>query len=534
MENFDFVRTRRQFLNESLIASAGLASLAAGTRRLSAQQLNGILDVGSRRELFVDNTLIEKLVGDARTRIHHPIPREVALEHDEAWEGTGSGYHSVFKDGDKYRMYYKAWHIDVANTKVRTDRHPLFLCYAESDDGINWKKPNLGIHEFAGAKENNIVMVTGKNGPLNVDPGHPAVFIDENPAAPKEARYKAIVRSSKPNGLLPFQSPDGLHWSPMTDKPILAGLGAFDSQNLAFWDPTIQKYRAYWRIFTAGETTDKNWKPGGIRAIRTATSDDMVNWGPHSEIKYVDSPHEELYTNQIKPYHRAPHILLGFPTRYIDRNWSPSMNDLPALEQRKQRAAGSRRYGTAITEGLFMASRDGQLFHRWNEAFLRPGPERAESWHYGQQYIAWHLVETVPTLAGAANELSIYASESYWHGKGSAVRRYTLRLDGFVSINGPASDGNELITKPFTFNGTKLHLNFATSAAGRIRVEFQNIDGSPIPGYSLEECNSLFGDTVDRVVSWEGGADVSTLAGKPIRARFELRDADLYSLKFES
>ncbi len=534
MTLFKTFPTRRQFLKETVLTSAGLASLATGVRTSSAQQATEAINIGSRRELFVDNTLIEKLVGGAATRLHHPVPREVALNHDEPWEGTGSGYHSVFKDGDRYRMYYKAWHIEVANNKVTTNRHPLFLCYAESDDGTKWVKPKLGLHEFNGSKENNIVMVTGKIGSLNVDPGHPAVFIDENPDAPPAARYKAIVRSSRPNGLLPFQSPDGLNWTPMTDKPILSGLGAFDSQNLAFWDPTIQKYRAYWRIFTAGVTTDKEWKPGGIRAIRTATSDDLVNWGPHSDIKYVDSPHEELYTNQIKPYHRAPHILVGFPARYIDRNWSQSMNDLPAHEQRKQRAAGSRRYGTAITEGLFMASRDGQTFHRWNEAFLRPGPERAESWHYGQQYIAWHLVETKPTLTGAANELSLYASESYWHGKGSAVRRYSLRLDGFVSVNGPASDGNELITKPFVFDGSQLHVNFATSAAGSLRVEFQNVDGSPIEGFRLEDSNLHFGDSVDRIITWKNGSDVSKLAGKPIRARFELRDADLYSMKFES
>ena len=74
------------------------------------------------------------------------------------------------------------------------------------------------------------------------------------------------------------------------------------------------------------------------------------------------------------------------------------MRALPELEHREWRAKASQRYGTAITDGLFMASRDGVTFKRWNEAFLRPGIEREGTWNYGQQYLAWHLVETRSAL----------------------------------------------------------------------------------------------------------------------------------------
>jgi hypothetical protein len=526
--------SRRDFLQSSAVASAGIWGLTAGGQIVSANVPNDVIDIGSRRELFVDHYLIEDLGGKTQLQLHHPVPREVVLKHDAPWEGTGSGYHSVFQDGDRYRMYYKAWHLEVTEKKLNTSRHPLYLCYAESKDGINWEKPNLGLHEFEGSKQNNIMVTSGPVGSLNLDAGHPAIFKDENPNAPAEGKYKAIFRSQKPNGLLPFQSPDGVHWTPMTDKPILNGIGAFDSQNLAFWDSTIGKYRAYWRIFTAGVTNDKEWKPGGIRAIRTAVSDDLVNWGPFTDLTYVDSPPQQLYTNQIKPYHRAPHLLVGFPTRYIERGWSESMKSLPALEQRKMRAAASERYGTAITDALFMSSRDGTKFHRWNEAFLRPGPERPETWHYGHQYIAWHLVETKSSLAGAADELSLYATESYWHGKGSEVRRYTLRLDGFVSVNGSTDDGNELVTKPMKFAGARLTFNFATSAAGSLKVELQKPDGSPYDGFALSESDLIFGDTIDRTVTWGGRSDVSRLQGKPVRMRVVLNDADLYSFQFTS
>ncbi|MFA5191819.1 MAG: twin-arginine translocation signal domain-containing protein [Verrucomicrobiia bacterium] len=524
--------SRRDFLKHSLTAAVALPLAAKSTSSVHAAEPAPVIDIGSRRELFVDDFLIQKLGGKAELRLHHPEPREIALVHDAPWEGSGSGYHSVFKDGKLYRMYYKAWQLDVQPPgTVKTNAHPLYCCYAESDDGIHWRKPELGLHEFKGSKKNNIVMVPGKAGSAVADPGHPAVFKDENPDAPADARYKAIIRSAKPHGLLAFKSPDGLRWTPMSDGPVITK-GAFDSQNLAFFDPVRGEYRAYWRIFTAGVADGTTWKPSGVRAIRTATSKDFLNWNPHTDLTYVDSPAEHLYTNQIKPYHRAPHIFIGFPARYIERGWSDSMRALPELQNREWRAKASLRYGTAITEGLLMASRDGVKFKRWNEAFLRPGIERPGTWHYGHQYIAWHAVETASALAGAPNELSLYAVENYWTGNSSEVRRYTLRLDGFVSVNAPMG-GGEIVSKPLTFKGTKLTMNFATSAAGDIRVEIQNASGKPLPGFTLDDCPPIFGDSIERTVTWKNSGDVSSLAGKPVRLRFALKDADLFAVQFQ-
>ena len=186
---------------------------------------------------------------------------------------------------------------------------------------------------------------------------------------------------------------------------------------------------------------------------------------------------------------------------------------------------------TALTEGLVMASRNGVHFERWNEAFLRPGPQRPDTWLYGHQYIAWHAVETKSDLPHAPNELSLYASEGSWHGKGNTVRRYTLRMDGFVSVRAPLS-GGELLTKPIVFDGQRLEINFSTSAAGSVAVEIQDADGKPLSNFSLAECHPQFGDELSRSVVWKSGGDVSGLAGKPVRLRFVLKDADLYSFRF--
>ena len=179
-----------------------------------------------------------------------------------------------------------------------------------------------------------------------------------------------------------------------------------------------------------------------------------------------------------------------------------------------------------------MASRDGVRFKRYNEAFLRPGIERTGTWQYGQQYIAWHLVETAATLPGAPNELSLYATEGYWHGEGGTLRRYTLRLDGFVSIYAPMK-GGDFRSRPLTFSGSKLTLNFATSAAGSVRVEIQDIDGKPLEGFKLADSSDHFGDTVERIVTWKTNPNLALLNDRPVRLRFHLQDADLYSFRFQ-
>ena len=489
---------------------------------LSAAAADLPLDIGSRRELFVDGQLIESLK-EARRQLQHPTPRELAIVHDAPWEGAGSGYHSLIQDGDLYRLYYRGTMLGVEQGRLKTGRE--VYCYAESRDGIRFTKPELGLHDIDGSRQNNVIW-TGV-GTHNFAP-----FLDTRPDCPSQSRFKALGGTAAEGGLFAFHSADGIHWSLLREQPVVTE-GAFDSQNLAFWDPTARVYRAYFRTFTGGITTGKVWKPEGFRAIRTATSRDFLTWEHEADLTYQDSPAEHLYTNQIAPYFRAPHLLIGFPTRYVERGWSDSMRALPEPVLREQRAAAHLRYGTALTEGLLMSSRNGVHFERWNEAFLRPGPERPETWLYGQQFIAWHAAQTASTLPGAPDELSLYALEGSWHGKGNALRRYTLRLDGFVSINAPLS-GGELVTKPLTFKGGKLTLNFSTSAAGDIRVELQDLTGQAYPGFALEDSQPVFGDALQRTVTWKTGSDVSRLAGKPVRIRFVLRDADLYALQFVS
>ncbi len=473
-----------------------------------------VVDIGSRRELFVDEVLVERLEGQARRVLQHPTPREIVLVCDKPWEGNGLGYITVMQDGDRYRMYYRGGDYRYGLEAT----HPQTYCYAESKDGIHWRRPKIGLIEFAGSKDNNIVISEDQFGGIahNFSP-----FLDRRPGVPAGERFKAI--GGAPLHLL--VSADGIQWKKSQDAPVITE-GAFDSQNLVFWDAYRNTYRAYHREFRDG------------RDIMTETSDDLVKWTKPIFLNYSPSRGGQLYTNQINPYHRAPHILLGFPTRYEDRGRSPSMRYLPQFDYRQQRSAASLREGTAVTEGLFMASRDGLNFEVWQEAFIRPGLRTKDSWFYGDNYQNLGLVETRSVVADdAPDELSMYLNEgTLQNGKPAKLRRYTLRMDGFVAVNAPMS-GGRLSTKPLRFSGKRMSINYSSSARGGIRIEIQNEKGQPLPGFAMEDCPWIYGDSLDRPVEWirddRVESDVTSLSGRPIKLVFELRDADLFSFQFQ-
>ena len=457
----------------------------------------------------------------ATLQLHRPVPREVVFRTDAPWEGNACSYASIVPVGTGYRLYYHGLHYRDGGPATETlPDHAGVLCCIESDDGLTWRRPELGLCEFEGSRANNIVMDAATVAEPPCDPVHTAVLRDENPACPPEAKYKIVSVDWKRNALLVLQSPDGLRFTLADTEPAVTE-GAFDSQNLLFWDPVLQLYREYHRGFN-----------GGNRDIMTATSPDPLRFPAPQWLQYTGAPTEQLYTNQITPYYRAPHILMGFPARYQEREWSEPLYALPGLPERLSRARHAERYGSTLTDTVFMTSRDGLSFHRWPEAFVRPGPRTRGSWVYGDLYMVWGMIETPSALEDAPPEISLYATDGYWEGTETGIRRYSLRVDGFVSAHAPLS-GGQLLTKPLIFEGGNLVLNLETSAAGGVRVGLLDENGQAIKGYGLEDCPEIMGDTLRHTVRWRTqGGDVRALSGKPVRLQFVLRDADLYSFQF--
>ena len=249
-----------------------------------------------------------------------------------------------------------------------------------------------------------------------------------------------------------------------------------------------------------------DWQ-GGTRWISRTTSTDFFTWSPAQSVSFGDAPPEHLYTNQVVPYRRAPHIYVGLPFRFLP----------------ERKAVPEHRY-PGVSDGVFMTSRDGVNWDRtFMEAFIRPGRERW-NWTERSNAPARGIVATAP------DELSIYWAEHKGHPT-ARLRRGTLRMDGFASVYAGYA-GGEVLTHPLRFTGSELVLNYATSAAGSVRVEMQDADGRPIPGYTVAESPEVYGDEIEGVARWQGGASVAALAGRPVRLRLVLRDADVYALRF--
>jgi hypothetical protein len=482
--------------NKKVLVALTVSCLAAAGKAQTATALGG------RLEVLWDMERIERL-DNVRLTLHPPKLREVALVHDKPWEGNVCCYHTVFKDGGLYRMYYRGaqWGGPAA--------HPEVTCYAESDDGIVWRKPELGLIAFKGSSANNIVW--DKLGSHNFAP-----FLDSNPACPPDQRYKALGNDGTAKaGLIAFVSADAVRWRVLRPEPVITK-GAFDSQNVAFWDTTKKTYVAYFRDFQKGNAGS------GVRAIKICASADFVAWTEPEWLTYAEgTKEEELYTNALLPYPRAPRIYVGFPKRFVANRTTPwdssKGGGIPGL-----------------SDGVFMSSRDGRRFNRWERAFLRPGLQR-ERWVNRNNMTAWGLVETAPEFPGAPSEFSLYSTENYYSQTPARLRRMTVRQDGFVSVQADEKGGT-VTTKPLTFSAQKgtVHLlvNLSTSVPGQLRCEIRGQEGRPLPGFALADCVPLYGDGIELPVAWKNGADVAALAGQAVALHFELKDADLFAYRF--
>lgn len=462
-----------------------------------SQEENEPVDIGTRRELFVDDLLIGEFRG-TRLKMHEPhlLRRTPSRPFGH--------YATVLQEEGKLRLYYRGDKVPGAHWRAGWGKYHEgeVTLYAEStDQGITWTEPKLGIHDVPEIPRGNVVVDMGADTFLVTHNFTP--FIDTRPGVPADEKYKALgggryppenwgnwktpderqmLREKYgPGGLKAFASADGLRWRLLQKEPVISeDKGSFDSQNGAFWSEAEQKYVCYFR-----------WFDQGRRAIRRVTSDDFLNWSEPVDMK-ANEPKEHLYTSVTHPYFRAPHIYIALPTRF-------------------QASAG------AITDIVLMATRPGSdTYHRhFKEAFIRPGLGK-EGWGNRSNYITLNVIQSGPT------EMKMFMY-------GGA--QYVLRLDGFISINAGYEEG-EFLTRPLVFGGNELELNCSTAGAGNIRIEIQHRDGTPIPGFSLEDCDPIRGDAVSLVARWKKDPDVGSLAGRPVRLRFVMNEADLYSLRF--
>ncbi|OGV83602.1 MAG: hypothetical protein A3K19_07815 [Lentisphaerae bacterium RIFOXYB12_FULL_65_16] len=469
------------------------------------------INIGNRRELFWDEYLIDTQKTTAQLRLHQPQAREVVIDHNLPWEGDGCDFYCILKDAGLYRLYYLGWEMMNPET-TRLLPRPVVVCYAESQDGRTWTKPDLGICEFEGSTANNIILDKNTAAFDNF-----SVFKDTNPDCPRSELYKGVGLGGK-DYLWCFTSEDGIHFRkswPMTNH------GKFDTLNIAFWDKHTNQYICYIRNFHSVPGNDLN---AGIRDVRWMVSRDFKGWTIPVLLDFGGADDYPLYTNVVQPYYRADHMYVGFPSRYVEKKqWTSNFDQLAGAAERKTRMKLHPRYGLAITDCVFMSSRDGKTWKRWDEAFMTPGLEHERNWVYGDCYPALGMIETANDLTGAPNELSMYTFDNHWSRTPAKLRRHTIRVDGFVSYHATYKPCT-VATKPFIFEGRSLSINFATSAIGYLKIRLVG------EGLALDSCE-LFGDSLDRRVVFEAG-DVAALSGKPVTMEITMSDADICSFKF--
>lgn len=473
---------------------------------------------GCKTQLLWDTELAHSMRG-IRLNMHALTRKGPVLECDAPWEGEHSSYGKIIYDGEKYRFYYRGCGGNEGVWKNETGDHGVW-CVAYSTDGKTFEKPNLGIYEYNGSRNNNIVMMNDEKYIDNF-----SIMLDENPRCPADEKYKALMgyRINNVKRLIYFKSADGLRFE---QACILDVPGRFDSMNIAFFDREIGQYRLYLRDYhTLDESRRIEYeKETHVRDVRLSFSSDFIHWTEPELLSYSDPLEIQYYTNNVMKY-RDTDMFLALPTRYIDRapdtvnyKYLPDVGGFRPLLMQQYGGRG----GTAITETMLMTSRDGFRFRRSREAFFTPGLENGENWVYGDGYFSYGMIETASDFRGEPNELSLYAATGY-RARPVSFERYTIRMDGFYSWRADFEEG-EVISKPFTLEGNALTLNFATSALGYLQITLQDENGNDLDGY----CSGrLFGNSISRPCEFE--KPLSVLHGRTLRMKIAMRDCDFYS-----
>lgn len=510
--------TRRTWLKTA--AAIGAAAVTSTPAVSSTRaQAPAVVDIGARRELFVDRFLIDRLQNTV-LKLHEPVSGGVAIKLDKPWEGPANFGASVLWHGNRYLMYYRAMTLDK-------DDHSGAYCVALSDDGVTWTKPELGLVARAGRRDTNLIADEAGTARFSWSG---MTWLDTRPGVPEKERIKgfcseavsgekhtAYADPAGPKRLVMYASADGFTFRKLAPQPEIVSTlkNAFDGGNTLFWSEAEQQYVLYYRWYD-------NDRGKGYRTVARTTSKDFLHWTAPVPMSYGETPREQFYTNNTVPYFRAPHLYVALAARFMEGRRVVTDAQVQAIGLK---TSHGHFYGNDCSDGVLLTSRAGsaQYDRTFMEALIRPGLG-ASNWVSRTNYPLTGIFPFGP------DRMMFFVSRHYmqdtWH-----IERLLLRTDGFASVTAPWA-GGEMLTKPFTFAGRELGLNFRTSAAGSLRVEIQDADGRPFSGYTAADCPEMIGDEIERVVHWKGGHDVSEFAGRPVRLRFVMKDADLYSFRF--
>jgi hypothetical protein len=497
-------------------------------------------DIGSRKQLFIDERWFAAKRG---IRLSVNPPHKQLVEWPEAGADEAHGVHAylnvIHTDG-RYRMWYDSRPAGMPGKA-------LMMRYAESDDGITWRKPTLDLFDIRGVETNNVVM-PGAYGSVMLDPN-----------GPDEHRYKAVcdifpnnnwseavdtVHGGKqPDGTMSYfmalyllTSPDGLRWK--RARPFASPF-FHDSQNQLIFDRRLDRYVAYLRWLA----------PNRPRCVARTEFDDPMQlpWpfrrnpkaaeGPQGTLERIGDEFDTVLLTEpgtIDPIETdiyCPCVVqypFADPAYYF--SFMPLYRHYMEGDTQDTMAAGINARGVPNNDGpidVRLAVSDDGI--HWQRPDYRPYLGLGLDWDRGSVYMA-------PSIIRHGNELRQYfVGFPVTHGfsNGGRVGLATQRLDGFVSAD--ADYGGGAFTTPHVcFEGDTLTLNVDCSAMGAVAVELRDENNQPIPGFTLNESRPIDLNHLAAEVAWTGGSNVGSLAGRPISLHVQMRDCKLYAFQFHN
>ena len=470
------------------------------------------LDIGPQKQLFIDDRMVAETAGLTRN-LHQPAkyagnPVMIPLY---PWEGRLNMYGTVHRDPEsgRLRMWYQGYGRGGVPSMAKGDAGSPWkgfeatnllyvVCYAESDDGVHWRRERVGHVEYEGSLDNNIVL----------SDACPGVVIEDLREPDPDKLYKSLFFEARDPGGTPNMgdgfsvafSPDGIKWTKYEHNPVVTR--SSDSHELFGWDDLNATYVSYCRpTVHEGDRT---------RRIGRSTSPDFIDWTEPETILAPDEhdpPGTEFYGMPVFPYEG---MYLGHLQAYHTPPEEPQI-----------------RFAGAVDIQL-ASSRDGIAWERVADrtAFIPNGPRG--SIDQGEVYAA-----VAPVRIG--DELWFYYGASPQEhgvaGRSGTICVAKLRLDGFVSMDAGEADGT-LMTQPFVCDGGDLQVN-AAARGGSVSVAVLGEDGLQKDGFARIDCTLFDGDSIEHRVTWREHVSLDSLKGQTVSLKFYLRSASLYAFQLE-
>ena len=462
---------------------------------------------GPWRRLFLDAMVVEQREGLARQ--FHTVQKyegNPVIRGDKPWEISGPRYKgpyihgTVLWDEGKLRMWY------------RGDPGGPYNCYAESEDGIHWRKPNLGIVEYKGSKDSNIflsVTLDPKERPRYKGAGQcnfPCIFKQPEEKDPQK-RYALLCRANDYRTQRVAFSPDGLHWNFVFETAKKGLFTGGDATNY-FYDPYNKRYAA------AAKCTNRRGRAIGMAFSRGMN---VLAWGEPTVVFVADDLDPDAAQIYGMPVFAYQGMYIGLPWIYHAR-WF--------------------KYGEYTDQRMIEAEKDSpcttdvQLAWSWDLINWTRTPKREPFIPLGKEgEFDSSQIYTANAPVQVGDQLCFYyggCDRPHNSPYTTQIGLATLRLDGFCSMHAGDREGR-LISRREVLQTPQVTINAKTAEGGYVLCEILDRNNRVLQGFSRGDCVPFTGDSVRHVMEWKAKEFAEAQKEGEKKFRFFVKKADLYS-----